>query len=49
MRNKQQKQNFSRREFVQAAAAASFACVAPALSSRLYAAGSDVLKVGLIG
>jgi predicted dehydrogenase len=45
----QQRQNLSRRAFVQAAAAASFAAVAPALSSRLYAAGSDVLKVGLIG
>ncbi len=42
------KQNLSRRAFVQAAAA-SIAGVGPILSSKLYAAGSDVLKVGLIG
>ena len=41
-------QNLSRRTFVQAAAA-SLAGVGPILSSRLYAAGSDVLKVGLVG
>ena len=42
------KQNLSRRAFVQAAAA-SLAGVGPVLTSRLYAAGSDVLKVGLVG
>ena len=39
----------SRRDFVKAAAAASFAGVSPVLTSKLYAAGSDILKVGLIG
>ncbi len=46
---KQQRRNMSRRAFVQGAAAASLAAVAPALNTRLYAAGSDALKIGLIG
>ncbi len=48
-KDKQQGQNFSRRDFVKAAAAASFTGVIPQLTGKLYAAGSDVMKIGLIG
>jgi myo-inositol 2-dehydrogenase/D-chiro-inositol 1-dehydrogenase len=48
-KKKQTDKRFSRREFVKAAAAASLVSAAPAFTSRLYAAGSDILKVGLIG
>ena len=41
--------DLSRRDFVKTAAVASLAGVSAQLTSRLYAAGSDVLKVGLIG
>lgn len=40
----------SRRGFIKTSAAAGMAAsLIPALKSKLYAAGSDVLKVGLIG
>ncbi len=42
-------QALSRRDFVKAAAVASLAGTSTKLTSKLYAAGSDVLKVGLIG
>ena len=45
----QRGRGFSRRDFVKAAAVASFAGASARLTSKLYAAGSDVLKVGLIG
>lgn len=49
-KNKEQRGgDFSRRDFVKAAAVASFAGVSAQLTSKLYAAGSDVLKVGLVG
>ena len=50
MQKKELKGNkLSRRDFVKAATAASFAGVSPVLTSKLYAVGSDILKVGLIG
>ncbi len=48
-KKEQQDEKLSRRDFVKAAAAASFAGVSPVLTGSLYAAGSDILKVGLIG
>ncbi len=48
-KKEQQDEKLSRRDFVKAAAAASFAGVSPVLTGKLYAAGSDILKVGLIG
>ena len=41
--------DLSRRDFVKAAAMASLAGASAKLTSKLYAAGSDVLKVGLVG
>ncbi|HUU18597.1 MAG TPA: Gfo/Idh/MocA family oxidoreductase [Sedimentisphaerales bacterium] len=48
-KKEQQDEKLSRRDFVKAAAAASFAGVSPVLTGKIRAAGSDILKVGLIG
>ncbi len=48
-KKERQDDKLSRRDFVKAAVAASFAGMNPVLTGKLYAAGSGELKVGLIG